>query len=326
MENASVEFDVETLRPTYRLLIGIPGKSNAFEISRRLGLPNHIIVSSKELISDETLKFEDLIQKLQEKSIKAERDARIAEGLKRENEEIREKLKSKLQGIDRIRINAQSEAKKEARKIINEAKDEADEILKNLRDLEKLGYSSDARRKLEEERKRLKDNLDKLDTAKSLQGKSQGKALKNATPGDSAYLAKLDQQVIILTKPDSKGEVQVQAGIMKINVKLSELTESKQKEEQKANKRREVNLNLKSVNTSIDLRGMDSEEALYNTDKYLDEAYLGGLSEVTVIHGKGTGILRKTINDMLRRHPHVEDFRLGEYGEGGTGVTVVTLK
>ncbi len=326
VENASVEFDVETLRPTYRLLIGIPGKSNAFEISRRLGLPNHIIVSSKELISDETLKFEDLIQKLQEKSIKAERDARIAEGLKRENEEIREKLKSKLQGIDRIRINAQSEAKKEARKIINEAKDEADEILKNLRDLEKLGYSSDARRKLEEERKRLKDNLDKLDTAKSLQGKSQGKALKNATPGDSAYLAKLDQQVIILTKPDSKGEVQVQAGIMKINVKLSELTESKQKEEQKANKRREVNLNLKSVNTSIDLRGMDSEEALYNTDKYLDEAYLGGLSEVTVIHGKGTGILRKTINDMLRRHPHVEDFRLGEYGEGGTGVTVVTLK
>ncbi|MGM9973529.1 MAG: endonuclease MutS2 [Clostridiaceae bacterium] len=326
VENASVEFNVETLRPTYRLLIGVPGKSNAFEISRRLGLPKHIIDSSKNLISDESLKFEDLIQKLQEKSIKAETDARLAEERKKEVEELKARLENKLAGIDRIRESAQAEAKKTARSIIKEAKEEADEILKNIRDLEKMGYSSDARRKLEEERKRLKDNIDKLESKESLGGESRGKAIKKAEPGDEVFLPKLNQKVIILTKPDSKGEVQVQAGIMKISVKVSELYESNQKEEVKKKSNRKINLNLRNVSTSIDLRGMDAQEAIYNTDKYLDEAYLGGLSEVTIIHGKGTGILRKAITDMLHSHPHVADFRLGEYGEGGTGVTVVTIK
>lgn len=326
VENASVEFDVETLRPTYRLLIGIPGKSNAFEISRRLGLPDFIIQSSKDLISDETLKFEDLIQSLQEKSIKAENDARIAAALRGEASKIKEKYEAKLSGIDRIRENIQLEAKREAKSILREAKEEADEILKNIRDLEKMGYSSEARQMLEEERKRIKDNLEKIETSEKLEKKAEGMPIKKITLGKSAFLPKLNQKVIILTLPDSKGEVQVQAGIMKINVKASELYESEDKEEKKVVSKKKINLNMKSTATSIDLRGMDAEEAIYSTDKYLDEAYIAGYNEVTLIHGKGTGVLRKAIQDMLKNHPHVKSHRLGEYGEGGTGVTVVTLK
>lgn len=326
VENASVEFDVETLRPTYRLLIGIPGKSNAFEISRRLGLPDYIIESSKELISDETLKFEDLIQSLQEKSIKAENDARIAAALKAEAGKIKEKYEAKLSGIDRIRENIQLEAKREAKSILRDAKEEADDILKNIRDLEKMGYSSEARQMLEEERKRIKDNLEKIEVTEKIEKKAEGLPIKNITIGKSAFLPKLNQKVIILTLPDSKGEVQVQAGIMKINVKATELNETNDKEEKQGISKKKINLNMRSTATSVDLRGMDAEEAIYSTDKYLDEAYIAGFNEVTLIHGKGTGILRKAIQDMLKGHPHVKSFRLGEYGEGGSGVTVVLLK
>ncbi|WP_040211964.1 endonuclease MutS2 [Clostridium polynesiense] len=326
VENASVEFDVETLRPTYRLLIGIPGKSNAFEISKRLGLPEYIIESSKELIADETLKFEDLIQSLQEKSIKAENDARLAKSLRLEADKIKEKLQVKLSGIDKIRENAQLEAKREAKNILREAKAEADEILKNIRELERMGYSSEARQKLEEERRKIKSNLDKIEVSEFNINKEEGKPLKEIFPGKTAFLSKLNQKVVILTSPDSKGEVQVQAGIMKINVKAKDLTESSDKEEVKSRSKKKINLNLKSTPTSIDLRGMDSEEAIYNTDKYLDEAYMAGLNEATVIHGKGTGVLRKAIQNMLKTHPHVKSYRLGEYGEGGDGVTVVILK
>lgn len=326
VENASVEFDVETLRPTYRLLIGIPGKSNAFEISRRLGLPNNIISDAKELISKDTLEFEELIQSLQEKSIKVERDAREAEAFKMQGETFKKKYEDKLNNLDKAREKALIEARREAKQIIREAKEQADEILKNMRDLESLGYKSEARQKLEEYRKSLKDKLEKNEEKISLLSEDKGEELENVTLGMEVYLPSLNQKVIVLSLPDNKNEVQVQAGIMKINVKLKDLRASKNTKEEKKIKRREVKLNLKSVATSIDLRGLDSEEACYNADKYLDEAYLAGLGEVSLIHGKGTGILRKAISDMLKAHPHVKNFRLGEYGEGGNGVTLVQLK
>ena len=141
-----------------------------------------------------------------------------------------------------------------------------------------------------------------------------------------AFLPSLNQRVIVISMPDNKGEVQVEAGIMKINVKLKDLRKVEVTPVKKEKKKREVKLNLKSVESRIDLRGMDAEEACYRTDKYLDEAYMANLGEVTVVHGKGTGILRKAINDMLKRHPHVKSYRLGVYGEGGDGVTIVELK
>ena len=156
-----------------------------------------------------------------------------------------------------------------------------------------------------------------------------GDKLKNVKQGEEVYLPSLNQKVIVISKPDKKGEVQVQAGIMKINVKLDDLRKSRVTEEDRKKakiKKRELKLNLSNVSSSVDLRGMDSEEAIFTVDKYLDEAYLGGLKETTIIHGKGTGVLRKTITDMLKRHGHVKTYRLGNYGEGGSGVTVVELK
>jgi DNA mismatch repair protein MutS2 len=327
VENASVEFDVETLRPTYRLLIGVPGKSNAFEISKRLGLPEYIIKVARENISTDTLKFEELIQSLQEKSIKAENDARMSESLKLQAEKLKDKYEEKLFNFQKTRENAVINAQREAKRLVKEAKEEADEILKNMRELERLGYSSEARQKLEDERKRLKVRLEKVEDSMNNTKDEDGEGLTEVKEGQEVFLPSLNQKVIVVSKPDSKGEVQVQAGIMKVNVKVKDLRVSKlSQEEKKKINRREVNLNLKSVPTSIDLRGMDAEEAVYNTDKYLDDAYRGGLSEVTIVHGKGTGILRQAINDMLKRHPHVAGYRLGNYGEGGTGVTMVALK
>jgi DNA mismatch repair protein MutS2 len=327
VENASVEFDVETLRPTYRLLIGVPGKSNAFEISRRLGLPDYIINIAKENISTDTLKFEELIQSLQEKSIKAENDAREAESLKLQAAKLKEKFEEKMLNFQKTRENALINAQREAKRLVKEAKEEADEILKNMRELERLGYSSDARQKLEEERKRLKARLENVEDNISKTQNEDGEELKDVKEGMEVFLPSLNQKVVIVSKPDNKGEVQVQAGIMKISVKVKDLRAGKlTPEEKKQIKKREVNLNLSSVSSSVDLRGMDSEEAVFTTDKYLDDAYRAGLGEVSIVHGKGTGVLRQAINEMLRKHPHVKAYRLGAYGEGGTGVTIVELK
>ncbi|MGH4140143.1 endonuclease MutS2 [Clostridium sp.] len=329
VENASVEFNVDTLSPTYRLIIGVPGKSNAFEISKRLGLPDYIIKSAKENISSETLEFEELVQSLQEKSIKAESDARMAEVLKLEASKLKDKYQEKLYKMENIRENAMYEAQREAKRLIRNAKEESDVILKNMRELEKLGYPSEARQMLEQERTKIKDKLESLDKHVQKNEEELGEKLKNVKEGEEVYLPSLNQKVIVISKPDSRGEVQVQAGIMKINVKVDDLRKSKitQEEKKKAKiNRRELKLNLKNVPTSVDLRGMDAQEAIYTVDKYLDEAYVAGLKEVTIIHGKGTGVLRNTITDMLKRHGHAKAYRLGNYGEGGSGVTMVELK
>ena len=326
IENASVEFDVETLRPTYRLLIGIPGKSNAFEISKRLGLKEEIINKAKSNISSENLKFEDLIRELQEKSILANRDAREAKKLKLEADEIKKKYDEKLKRLDEIRDKAYGDAKREARDIISKAKEEADEILKAMRELEKLGIAQGGRARLEQERKKLKDSLESKEASLIKERENNGEIIEKVTLGMDAYLPSLNQNVIIISMPDSKGEVQVEAGIMKINVKLKDLRKVKNSSVKKEKKKRELKLNLKSIESRIDLRGMDAEEACYRADKYLDEAYMANLGEVTIVHGKGTGILRKAINTMLKKHPHVKNYRLGEYGEGGDGVTIAILK
>lgn len=326
IENASVEFDIETLRPTYRLLIGIPGKSNAFEISRRLGLDNDVISKAKDYMSDENLQFEDLIRELQEKSILANRDAREAKKIKLEAENIKKKYEEKLNRLETVRDKAYEEARREARNIVADAKEEADEILKAMRELEKLGIEQGGRKRLEEERKKLKDSLEEREASLYKMKENEGEALEKVSLGMEAFLPSLNQKVIVISMPDSRGEVQVEAGIMKINVKLKDLRKSNGVPEKKEKKAREVKLNLKTVESRVDLRGMDSEEACYVTDKYLDEAYLSNLSEVVVVHGKGTGVLRNAINNMLKRHPHVKSYRLGVYGEGGDGVTIVTLK
>lgn len=257
VENASVEFNVETLRPTYRLLIGVPGKSNAFEISRRLGLKDNVIEEAKKVISTESLQFEDLIQSLQEKSIKAENDAREAAILRNDAEKYKNRYKEKFERIESVRDNVYADARREAKQILDSAKEEADAILKNMRDLERMGISSDARRKLEAERGKLRDKIS--DAEARLQKKKEeqkGEELKKIEVGMEALLPSINQKVIVLSKPDNKGEVQVQAGIMKINVKAKDLRVAKETKEEKKIKKREARLNLRQVDPSIDLRGM----------------------------------------------------------------------
>ena len=324
--NASVEFDVETLRPTYRLLIGVPGKSNAFLISKRLGLPDYIVERSKGFIDSETLKFEDLLENLQTDSMKATREAEEAKALRVALERKQEELDRKLSRIDEIRENALQDAKREGRRYLREAKEKSDEILKDLRELEKSGYSTEGRKKLQGIREKIQTGLDSQGSEEREQERVKGTAAKDLTPGSDVLLATLNQRVTVLTRPDRDGNVQVQAGIMKMNVHMSDLLEAKETKEQKQIRKREVRLNLKAVSSSCDVRGLDSGEATYRVDMYLDEASLGGLTEVTIIHGMGTGVLKDEIGKMLRNHPHVKKSRPGEYGEGGQGVTIVTLR
>ncbi|GAA0177449.1 endonuclease MutS2 [Clostridium sediminicola] len=324
--NASVEFDVESLRPTYKLLIGVPGKSNAFEISKRLGLPDYIINEARKGISEETLKFEDLIQNLQYQNIKAQKDAIVAEGAKSEAMKIKTKYEEKLNTLQNVRERETIKAKQEAKNIIKEAKEEADKILKEIRKLERMGYSNDVRQKLEEERLKLKNKLENTENS-LVQKVSKEEMLDKVKEGEEAYLPKFNTNVVILSKPDNKGELQVQAGIMKVTVNIKDLRRSKSnKKEKKVIAKREAKLNLSKVSSSIDLRGMDSQEAVYQVDKYLDEAYLAGLAEVTIIHGKGTGVLKKAVKTLLRKHIHVKSHRPGAFGEGGDGVSMVLLK
>lgn len=328
VENASVEFDVETLRPTYRLLIGIPGKSNAFEISRRLGLKEDIIEAARNNVSSNALLFEDLIMNLQKKSIEAENNSREAAMLKAEASKLKEKYEEKLYNVQKNKDNIVHNAQREAKSIIKAAKEEADEIAKNIRELERMGYDNDVRSKIEAQRKRLKDRMENIESNLAEKETEKGKKLAAVVPGQEVLLLSLNQKVIVQTMPDSKGDLQVQAGIMKISVNISDLraVEAGKSVSKQKHSKREVNLNLRQVASSIDLRGLDAEEAIYNVDKYLDDAYMAGLGEVTIIHGKGTGILRKAVNDLLKRHQHVKNHRLGEYSEGGSGATVVELK
>ncbi len=327
VENASVEFDVKTLRPTYRLLIGVPGKSNAFEISRRLGLSEDVIKEAKDFISEDNLQFEDLIRELQEKSIIAKRDAREAILAKEDALKLKRKYEEKLEKLDKTRDKAYMDARKEAKDIISNAKDEADEILKAMRELEKMGISGGGRNRLEEERRKLKESLENKEKSLYNQKEQKGEIIEEIKLGMEAYLPSLNQNVIVISLPDSKGEVLVEAGIMKISVKSKDLRAlDKPAKKAKEKKKREVKLNLSNIESRVDLRGMDSEEACFRADKYLDDAYMANLGEVTIVHGKGTGVLRKAINDMLKRHPHVKSYRLGVYGEGGDGVTIAILK
>lgn len=326
VENASVEFDIETLRPTYRLLIGVPGKSNAFEISKRLGLVEGVIKRAKAYMSEENLQFENLIRDLQEKSIVAKKEAREASALKKEAEELKLRYEDKLQRLEKARDKAYMDARHEAKEIISNAKEEADEILKAMRALEKMGIEGGGRARLEEERKKLKDSLEHKEKGLHNMKENEGEPITNVTLGMEAFLPSLNQTVVIISMPDNRGDVQVEAGIMKINVKLKDLRKTKVTKQEKVKKKRAVKLNLSNIESRVDLRGMDSEEACYKTDKYLDDAYRANLGEVTIVHGKGTGVLRNAITAMLKRHPHVKSFRLGVYGEGGDGVTVVELK
>ena len=331
--NAACEFDVASLRPTYKLLIGIPGKSNAFAISRRLGLGEDIIDKAKELLDGESTRFEDVITSLEEHRAKAQ------EELDKATEAAAVSIAQKKEAEkENARIRAQREkllndARRDAKKIYEQAKKEADEIVKKMQRLFEESASNN-RSEIEEGRRSLKKALDKAEGKLSedvFKNKSKAKLdPKKITLGQEVEVTTMNSVGNVLTLPDKKGDLTVQVGILKIKTNVSALAPSKTEKEKKKKSAQSYisggGQMEREVKMELDLRGETVDDALLLVDKYLDDATLSHLETVTIIHGKGTGALRSAIGDMLRHHPHVKSFRPGRYGEGEAGVTVVEIK
>ncbi len=329
VQNACCEFDVETLRPTYRLLVGVPGKSNAFAISQKLGLDAYVIHKAKEFLTQDNIRFEDVLSDIEKNRTQAEREKESAQVLKREIEALKAEAQKEREKIDKEKANIIAKAKENARSIIMDARYEAEELLERLKELYKQGSKLNAEKELQEARTSVR-RLDHLEGSlvESYQVRGFVEPPKDLKPGESVLMLNLDQKGLVLEAPDSDGQVLVQAGIMKVKVHISQLKRVDEQKEslEKINRVRVAGVKASSVKLDLDLRGLNVEEAIDKVDKYVDDAVIAGLHEVTLIHGKGTGILRKAVHDHLRGHAHVESYRLGKYGEGETGVTIVALK
>ncbi len=331
VENASCEFDVNTLSPTYRLLIGIPGKSNAFAISKKLGLSEFIIENSKQLLTKETVKFEDVLSNIEENRRTTETAKRKQEQLKDDAAKLRAELKKERRALENERTKILDKANRRAEEILEKAKRETEEIVSTMRTLQKEKDEREALKAMEEVRKELnikiKNNKSKDNIPKPKAGQKANPNLFK--PGMSVHIVDLNDKGTILSIDKKAGTAVIQMGIMKTGAKLSSLVileDETKKNIMKFIPQKSVGGGTKTVKTEIDLRGMMLEEALMEADMFLDRAIMSGLGSVTLIHGKGTGVLRNGIQEMLRRHPHVKSFRYGRYGEGENGVTVVELK
>lgn len=325
MENASMEFDIDRLCPTYRLYIGIPGKSNAFEISSRLGLPNSIIDKAKGFLKGEDVRFEDIISSAQSQHRIAEEERKMAEEARAELEKLRADAERERRKLDEDRNRLQAKAKEDAKRIVADTKREMEKLIVEIRSIKDIDRSA-ADRVIQAARDTLRATETAVNEKEAIKKENNTKPPKTVRAGDTVNIVTLDQKATVLSTPDSKGEVMVQAGVMKLNVKLKDI---RLIEEKKAAAPTSGKVGLgagKQVGLELDVRGMLVDEANIIVDRYLDDAYNAGLSEVNIIHGKGTGALRTGIQAFLKRHPLVKGYRMGSYGEGDAGVTVVTLK
>lgn len=331
VQNACCEFDVATLAPTYRLLIGIPGKSNAFAISRKLGLPQYIIDDAKKSLASEDVAFEDVISDLEKSRVTIEREKLELEEYKKEVEDLKNQLKAKNERLDERSDNILQKAREEASAILREAKETADDAIRKLNKANAAGMSVT---ELEKQRQRIKDNINKVDKGRVL--KSQAPARQHKASdfhiGDRVHVASLNLDGTVHTLPNQKGELNVTIGIMNYNVNMSDLTIIEEASEMRKLKQKSSGIGkLKmsktaSISPEINLIGMTSDEAIMTLDKYLDDAFLSHISPVRIVHGKGSGILRNAVHNYLKRQKHVKSFRLGSFGEGDYGVTIVEFK
>ena len=331
VENASCEFNVETLRPTYRLLIGVPGKSNAFAISGKLGLPSYIIDEAKKQINENDESFEDVISTLEENRVTIEKERLEIERYKEEIRDLKTRLEAKHEKIDQRKAKILQDANEEAHAILREAKEYAD---KTMRDFQKFGQNHINVKAMEEERQKLREKMNKVEKKISIK---ESKKTGNLKPsdlhlGDGVKVLSLNLKGTVSTLPDSKGFLFVQMGIMRSKIHITDL--SLLQEEtiisaptmQKTNTGKMKMSKSATVGIEINLLGKTVDEAIAELDKYLDDAYLAHMPSVRVVHGKGTGALRKGVHTYLRRVKYVKSFRLGEFGEGDAGVTIVEFK
>ncbi|HIV35055.1 MAG TPA: endonuclease MutS2 [Candidatus Blautia intestinigallinarum] len=332
VENASCEFNVETLRPTYRLLIGVPGKSNAFAISSKLGLPDFIIERAKEQISEQDESFEDVISKLESSRITLEKEQLEIKQYKEEIESLKKQLEEKQEKFDARKEKILRDANEQAHEILRDAKEYADQTMKTFHKFEKEHIPL---KEIEQERQNLRKKMSKLEKNMAIKQpkKAPGKRLRpsDLSIGDSVRVLSLNLKGTVSSRPDAKGNLFVQTGIFRSQVNISDLELIDEPVVTAPNLQRTGTGKIKmsksaSVSTEINLLGKTVDEAVAELDKYLDDAYIAHLSSVRIVHGKGTGALRKGVHNYLRRQKHVASFRLGEFGEGDAGVTIVEFK
>lgn len=332
VENGCCEFSVETLRPTYRLLIGVPGKSNAFAISGKLGLPEHIIEDARSRISEQDESFEDLLSDLEHSRITIEKEQEELARYKAEAASLKAQLERKQERLDSAKERILAEANEKAHTILREAKEYADETIKNFNKYGKAAGVSIS--DMERERTRLREKMNAAE--KNMAKKTPAKVKKAVDPkalrvGDSVKVLSLNLKGTVSTLPDAKGNLFVQMGILRSQVNLRDIEPIDEPVITAPNFNRTGSGKIKmakssSVGIELNLLGKTSDEAISELDKYLDDAYIAHLPSVRIVHGKGTGALRKAVHNYLRRCKIVAEYHLGEFGEGDAGVTIVTFK
>lgn len=331
IENASCEFDLASLRPTYHLMIGIPGKSNAFAISRKLGLPDYIIEAARSQIDTSSLDFESLISDLERSKKTIEEEEQKAAAYREEIAALRNQLKEKQESLEQQRAKLLKNAREEAMEIIEEAKEIADAAIRKYQKWERNPAKAD-NKAMEAQRSKLRDKMKAIngDMNKPKKQRRSGHKAEDFRIGDTVYIISMDAVGTVQSLPNAKGEISVQAGILHITLPITdcEITDAPIEEPTKP-ARSKARLNLErasSIRSEINVIGLTVDDAITKIDKYLDDALLSNLSQVTIIHGKGTGALRKGIHDYLKRQKHVASFRNGEFGEGDMGVTILELQ
>ena len=331
VENASMEFNVQTLSPTYKLTIGTPGKSNAFEISEKLGLPAQIIEKARTMLDSGDLEFEEVITALEadKKAAEAERDEAIMINItmKKQKEDMDKQVARLKEQKEKILIKAREEAKD----IINEARDVSLDIQKELRELAKLDSLGERNKRLDENKRRIKKADERYRQKLVVEENKNPVSADQLNIGDRVKVLTLRQNGEVLTLPDDKGELLVQVGMLKVNSKIQNLMKieggDKKKPAKNTNKYGSMyRQKSQSISISINVQGKNLDDAVMDVDKYLDDAYMAALQEVTIIHGRGEGILKNGLHNMFKKHKHVESYRKGSFNEGGDGVTIVKLR
>lgn len=332
VENASCEFDVKTLKPTYRLIIGSPGKSNAFAISQKLGLPDDIIENAQSLIGSENSRFENVIEQLEASRIELEHSARQAKHYKNECEQLKIRLEKEREELISQKEKEIEKARRESMRIVENVRYQSDKLLDELDEIRKQQNKDNLSKIAAEARSKIKNHLNKLyldanPITETEHGYELPRPLKK---GDSVVIISSGSKAVVITEPDSSGNTMIQSGIMKtkINVKQLKLSEKETVtfNSKKISTEGVESRKTRTIKTELDIRGFAGDEGIMATDRFLDEAVMSGMALVTIIHGKGTGILKNTIRHHLKTHPLVRTFRKGVYGEGEDGVTVVELK
>ena len=324
MQNASMEFDVDRLCPTYRLFIGIPGRSNAFEISRRLGLGGEVIERAQTFLKKKDVAFENVLSEAEQARRSAEDDKAEAAKARAEAEQVRAELQKQKKKLEDEKTQLRQKAREDARRMVQETRQDMERLIAQLRAMENVDQKQ-LERAVQSSRDAMRKTEERL-YEQAAQRESAGDAPTAVHPGERVLLLTLGQEATVLKAADAKGEALVQAGIIKMSVPLSDLRAVEQKKKPAVTSAKVTIAQDRGSVLQLDLRGKMVDDACLELDRFIDNAAITGISEFYAVHGKGTGALRAGVHAYLKNHPRVKSFRIGAYGEGDAGVTVVTLK